>query len=143
MNLVLKIAAGIILATAIMALGSFGVTIGMAYWADKQLQEQIAEQEERERLVLIQQRKEAERKRQAELQAQALRQEQASRAAAQNQIDNAFEDQYVPPPECRSPQSDAQWVKCVDLKRTAKSEFRTHYILLESEHQDIKIGIED
>lgn len=129
-----------------MALGSFGVSLGMAYWADKQLQEKIAEQraeqEQRERLALVQQRENEEKDRQSKLREEILRQEKASRAAAQNRIDNAFEDQYIPPPECRNPQSDTQWVKCVDLKRAARNQFRTQHIELDSRQQDIKIGRE-
>jgi len=57
----------------------------------------------------------------------------------QNRLEQAFEDQYKPPPGCSVPQSDSRWAKCVDIRRKAKGEYMGRQVLLSAPHEDIPI----
>ena len=78
-------------------------------------------------------------RREAEWKEEQLRQQQLARKRAENELDRAFLDQYEPPPSCINPQSDTRWVKCVDLQRQAKNEFRARRLGTGQLHKQIKI----
>jgi ABC-type phosphate transport system auxiliary subunit len=124
MKLVLKIAAGILLAGFILfllrllILGAAITSIHNA--ADDALKRQkqlIAERQERA--------KEEERiKLERELQAAAQARLEAERTSLKNQ---AWSKYYQDPEECLVFQSDAHMVKCVDHKKKARREFERLY----------------
>jgi hypothetical protein len=68
-----------------------------------------------------------------------LRQQQLARKRAEEEFDKAFLDQYKPPSSCINPQSDTRCMKCVDLQRLAKNEFRARRLDTGQLHEEIKI----
>lgn len=144
MNLILKIAAGIILAGTIMALGRFAVTAYVAHQVLQEAENTIAEQRARQaaqqRQVQAARQAESTRRLQEEQRQQQVRQQQLVRQRANNELDRAFEDQYVPLPSCVNPQSETRWVECVDLRKQARREFRAQRLNPQMDHKDIAIS---
>jgi len=143
MKLVLKIAAGILLAFGIMTAGGLAVTAYTVHLAEKELQEFVAKQEaerlETQRRAEAARQAEAASLRQAEAQKKQQRQQRIARQQAEKKRDKAFLDQYEPPPACLNPQTDAAWVECVDARREAKAVYLDQQALLRAPHEDITI----
>ncbi len=127
MQLVWKIALGIILASLIMSLGGLIAAGGLAWWADEQLEQGLSEQhkrqQERERVAAVAKLKEAEIQRIAALREQEARDAEVVRLQARTRLTNQFAEQYVPPEDCANPVSEKRFVECVDHRRRAKSEY--------------------
>ncbi len=119
-------------------------TAGMAWWANKQVEQVLADQRERqaerERAAAEARRLQAENERLAAIRDRKAREASRALAREQTRIANAFEDQYQPPPGCANPQSNSRWVECVDLKRNAKAEFMGQQVLLKKPREPIRIA---
>jgi non-ribosomal peptide synthetase component E (peptide arylation enzyme) len=143
MKLVLKIAAGIILAYALMSAGGLAVTAYTVHLAKKELQEfaakQEAEQLEAQRQIVLAKQAKAARQRQAEAQAKQRNQKKLARQRAERELDRAFLAQYETPTICINPPSDAAWVNCVDARKEAKAVYADQQVLLSAPHEDISI----
>ena len=143
MQLILKIAAGILLAGAISSAAWFAVTLCIAHEASEHLQavfaDQKAQREAQQRQAEAKRQAAALQKQQAELRQQEFKRQQLARERAEIELDKAFLDQYEPPPSCINPQSDTRWVKCVDLQRQAKNDFRSRRLDLAQRQKKIMI----
>ena len=139
-KLALQIAAGILIAAAIMGTGELIAT----YMTVQAVKEETAKATERmnkitrehqakaeaRRLALA---AEAEQKRQVEfaIQENERRREaaQQARAQAERQRQAAFERQYVPPEGCQNPISERHLIECANDKIRARREFLGSYSL--------------
>lgn len=143
MQLILKIAAGILLAGAISSAAWFAVAIYIAHEASEHLQavlaDQKAQRDAQQRQAEARRQAADLQKQQAELRHQEVKRQQLAKERAEIELDTAFLDQYEPPPSCINPQSDTRWVECVDLQRQAKNDFRARWLDPGQRHKQIKI----
>ena len=124
MGLILKVAAGILLAGFI----SLGLRLAYvnhtAHMAQQAMQEQIERQKERRAMLERQRKEQAQLKRQRELMAA----QRAKEKAAENALKLKAWFQYYEAPEgCHTFKSDQHMVECVSHKKRARQEFDRLY----------------
>ena len=110
-----------------MSLAGFAAKVGVAWWANKQLEEQVAEQHERaaerERAAAEARRMEAERERLAAVQERQARAVEEARRQERARLSHEFAEQYEAPADCANPPSERRFVECVDHRRNAQALF--------------------
>ncbi|RLA50755.1 MAG: hypothetical protein DRQ65_08645 [Gammaproteobacteria bacterium] len=125
MNLVVKIAAGILLAGLVVGVGRVIVVTVAANQAQKQIQS-IGEDLRRKQLARVRQTnaEKAKKLRQAQLQKEL---EEAQRKLAWKK-EQAFFKYYAEPEDCLNYESDAHMVECVNSKMRARGEFNAKWV---------------
>jgi fumarylacetoacetate (FAA) hydrolase family protein len=124
MKLVLKIAAGVLLAGIITFAARAAYLSYAAHVATEALREAVAEQQERAAKIQAEGEEQASLKR---LQEQRAREAARKRSQERAKKLRAWNDYYVAPKGCEIFKSDSHMVECINHKMRAKGEFEKLY----------------